>query len=154
MPKLTGQKFAVALDIDKSETRDLGPLNDCGWTVLEPRHVAGDPWRYREFIQASKAEFMVAKSIVVETNSGWFSDRTMCYLASGKPALVQDTGLARLYPIGEGLLTFRTPDEAAAGVEEICANYDRHCRAAREIAEAYFDSDKVLARLLDMLGVA
>jgi hypothetical protein len=154
MPTLTGKEFAVALDIDKRETRDLGPLNDCGWTLLDPRTVAGDPWRYRDFIQTSKAEFMVAKTIVVETNSGWFSDRSSCYLASGRPVLVQDTGLAGLYPVGLGLLTFRTLEEAVAGVEEICGNYDKHARAAREIAGACFDSDKALTRLLATLAIA
>jgi hypothetical protein len=154
LPALTGQKFTVALDIHGSETRDRESLSHHGWTLLEPRAVAGDPWRYRYFIQSSRAEFMVAKSIVVETNSGWFSDRTMCYLASGRPALVQDTGLAGLYPTGRGLLTFRTPDEAAAAIEALCSDYGTHARAAREMAAEYFDSDRVLTNLLVKLGVA
>ena len=92
--------------------------------------------------------------IYSETNSGWFSDRSICYLASGKPVLALDTGLKNLYPLGEGLLTFRTVDEAVAAVEEISGNYERHARAARQIAEEYFDSRKVLSRILSKLGVA
>jgi glycosyltransferase involved in cell wall biosynthesis len=89
----------------------------------------------------------------VETRSGWFSDRSICYLASGKPVLAQDTGISELYPTGDGLLTYTTLDEAVAGVEEICGNYERHCGAARQLAEEYFDSDKVLTRLLEELDV-
>ena len=90
----------------------------------------------------------------VATQSGWFSDRSICFLASGKPVLAQDTGLGNLYPTGLGLLTFRTLDEALAGVAELSGNYDRHARAARALAEECFDSDKVLRRLLRRLGVA
>jgi hypothetical protein len=95
---------------------------------------------------------MVAKNMYVETQSGWFSDRSICYLASGKPVLAQDTGLKDLYPVGAGLLTFRTPEEALAGVEEVEADYERHARAARAVAEERFDSDRVLSRLLARLG--
>jgi hypothetical protein len=91
----------------------------------------------------------VAQGVYVATNSGWFSDRTTRYLASGKPALVQETGLSRTIPAGDGLLTFRNLDEAVAGVEAIAADYDHHARAARRIAEEQFDSDKVLTHLLE-----
>jgi hypothetical protein len=97
---------------------------------------------------------MVAKGMYVQANSGWFSDRSICYLASGRPVLAQDTGLARHYPTGEGLLTFATLDEARAGVEAIERDYPRHSRAARALAEAHFDSDQVLSTLLRRLGVA
>jgi len=96
---------------------------------------------------------MVAKNMYVRTRGGWFSDRSACYLASGKPVLAQDTGIASLYPVGEGLLTFSTLDEAAAGVEAITKDYSKHSRTARELAEAFFDSDKVLTELLQKLGV-
>jgi hypothetical protein len=89
----------------------------------------------------------------VQSRSGWFSDRSICYLASGRPVLAQDTGLASLLPTGEGLLSFATPDEAVAGVEAIIGDYDRHARAARAIAEEHFASGRVLTRLLDRLGV-
>jgi hypothetical protein len=96
---------------------------------------------------------MVAKNLYVQTGGGWFSDRSICYLASGRPVLAQDTGLKGLYPTGEGLLTFDTPDEAAAGVEAIDRDYARHAKAARAIAQEFFDSDKVLTRLLKELNV-
>ena len=85
----------------------------------------------------------------MRTGCGWISDRTVCFLASGKPGVVQETGLTRWLPTGEGLLTFGTPDEALAGIDAINAGYERHCLAARRIAEVYFDSDDVLAQLLE-----
>jgi hypothetical protein len=88
----------------------------------------------------------------VESRGGWFSDRSICYLASGRPVLAQDTGFSRSHPVGEGLLAFQTLDEAVAGVEEIAAHYPRHCRAARAMAEAQFESGKVLTRLLEVLA--
>ena len=124
-----------------------------GWRLADPREVAGDPWRYRDYIQRSSAELMVAKNLYVETRSGWFSDRSACYLASGRPVLAQDTGLDGLLPTGEGLITFSTLDEAVAGVEEIEGDYERHSRAAREIAEEHFAAARVLPRLLEELGV-
>jgi hypothetical protein len=154
VPKRSGQRFDIALDIHPNETRDLAALGEHGWSLTDPRAAAGDPWAYRTFIQESSCEFSVAKNLYVETASGWFSDRTICYLASGKPAVVQDTGLGELYPIGEGLLTFTTLDEAVAAVDEVATNYPRHARAAREIAEESFDSNKVLPRLLGKLGLA
>ncbi len=153
LPRLTGQAFELALDIDPRETRDLALLGGHGWRLVDPREVASDPATYREYIRRSKAEFMVAKGIYVQSRSGWFSERSICYLASGRPVLAQDTGLADLYPTGEGLITFRTLDEAVAGVHDIVGRYSRHARAARAIAEEYFDSDRVLTRLLEKLGV-
>jgi hypothetical protein len=148
LPRVTGRPFEFALDIHEEDVDDLARLRENGWSLVDPIEVAGNPWRYREYIQDSKAEFMVARSMYVETRSGWFSDRSICYLASGKPVLAQDTGIKDLYPVGEGLLVFSTLEEAAKGVEEIDRDYERHSRAARAIAEEYFDSDKVLTRLL------
>ena len=88
----------------------------------------------------------------VATRSGWLSDRSLCYLASGRPVLAQDTGFSDNYPVGEGLIAFSTLEEAAAGVEEILRNYDRHSAAARALAEEYFDARRVLGRLLSTLG--
>ena len=153
LPRITGRPFEIALDIHPSDGKDRAMLEAASWSIVDPASVAGDPSAYRDYIQRSAAEFGVAKNMYVDTRSGWFSDRSICYLASGKPVLVQDTGLRDLYPIGEGLLAFSTLDEAAAGVQEICADYERHSRAARRLAEGYFDSDKVLSRLLQELGV-
>jgi hypothetical protein len=146
--------FEIALDIHPGDANDLAALREHGWRLSDPSSVAGDPAAFRQYVQESGAEFSVAQGIYVDTNSGWFSDRTVRYLASGKPSLVQDTGFGRQIPVGEGLLTFRTLDEAAAGAEEIVRKYDQHSRTARAIAEEYFDSDKVLGRLLDEVGVA
>ncbi len=154
LPNLAGERFDLALDIDPVETKDIALLRDNGWTLVDPLAAAGEPASCREFVRGSKAEFMVAKNLYVATRGGWFSDRSICYLASGRPVLAQDTGFSKNYPTGKGLVAFTTLDEAVAGVKEINANYREHCRAAREIAEEYFDSDKVLARLLRKLGVA
>lgn len=153
LPLRSGRSFELALDIHPDEAKDLTLLADNGWLLTDPRQAAGDPWKYRAYIQGSGAEFAVAKNIYVETRSGWFSDRSACYLASGKPAVVQDTGLAEHYPVGEGLLTFGTPEEALEAVGRVCADYEDHARAARTVAERCFDSDEVLSRLLASLGV-
>ena len=154
VPRLTGERFRIALDIHPSDVRDREMLSANGWSTVEPGVVAGDPWAYRAFIQGSRAEFGVAKNLYVQTAGGWFSDRSICYLASGTPVVVQDTGLGELYPTGEGLLTFTTVEEAAAAVNQVAADPNRHARAARRLAEEFFDSDKVLSRLLSKLGVA
>jgi hypothetical protein len=128
-------------------------LENAGWRLLPPQAAAGDPERYQQFIQNSGAEFMVAKNMYVDTASGWFSDRSVCYLASGKPVLVQDTGLQSLHPTKRGLLTFCSIEEAAAGVREILLDYSAHCRAARDLAVEMFDSSKVLSKALDRLSI-
>ena len=120
---------------------------------MDPILVAGDPWSYRSYIQNSAAELMIAKNMYVESQSGWFSDRSICYLASGKPVLAQNTGLDGLLPAGEGLLLFDTLDEAIEAVKALEADYLRHANSARAVAEACFDSDKVLGSLLGKLGI-
>jgi hypothetical protein len=154
LPRLSRRPFELALDIHPSEVSDLALLESNGWSRVDPRVVASDPWTYRGYVQGSRAEIMVAKNMYVEANSGWLSDRSLCYLASGKPVLAQETGFSRNYPTGEGILPFRTLDEARAGVDEIERDYRRHARAARDLAEEYFESDKVLGRLLSKLGIA
>jgi hypothetical protein len=154
LPRVTRGRFELALDIHPEETRDLALLDTNGWIRVDPRQAAGDPWAYQEYVRRSGAELMVAKNLYVQSNSGWFSDRSICYLASGRPVLAQDTGVRHLYPTGEGLVTFSTLEEAVAGVEAINGDYARHARAAREIAVEYFDSDKVLTRLLLELAVS
>lgn len=154
LPDLSGLQFELALDIDDSETRDLDLLRAHGWELVDPARVACDPVVYQRYVADSKAEFVVAKNLYVDTRSGWFSDRSASYLASGKPVVAQDTGLDGLYPLGEGLIAFRTVDEAAAAVHEIAGDYRRHARAARALAEAYFDSDLVLANLVEAVEAA
>jgi hypothetical protein len=153
LPKRSPHPFEVALDIDEADAGDLALLRANGWLLADPGEVAADPWSYRAYVQGSKAELMVAKNMYVRAWSGWFSDRSVCYLASGRPVLAQDTGFTRLYAAGAGLLAFTTLDEAVAGAEELAGRgQERHARAAREIAEECFDSRKVLGRLLELLG--
>jgi hypothetical protein len=152
LPALTGRAFELALAIHAAETPDLALLRDSGWSLVDPADVATTPAGYRDFIASSTAELMIAKGMYVEARSGWFSERSICYLASGRPVVAQDTGLGDLYPLGAGLLAFDTLDEAAACVESIAIGYKRHADAARALAEARFDSDRVLARLLDEVG--
>ena len=153
LPGRTSARFEVALDIDEAEVDDLRQLEANGWTLVDPRVAAGDPWRYRDYVQRSAAELMVAKNLYVDTRNGWFSDRSACYLASARPVLAQDTGLDGLVPHGEGLVTFSTLEEAVEGVGEITGDYERHSRAARAIAAEHFAAERVLPRLLDKLGV-
>lgn len=154
LPSRTQRTFELALDIHPAETADLDLLGRHGWRIVDPKAIVHDPTTFRRYVQTSGAEFSVAQGMYVHTRSGWFSDRTVRYLASGKPALVQDTGFGRNFPIGEGLLAFRTLEEAVSGAEQIVRDYDRHARAARSLAETYFDSDRVLSRLLEEVGVA
>ncbi len=155
IPRLVpGATFEIALDIDAADVADRASLEDNGWQLAEPRAVAADPFSYRRFIQGSGAEFSVAQGIYVDTRSGWFSDRTARYLASGRPAIVQDTGFGRSLPVGEGLLTFRTPDEAVERVQQVMEDPERHRKAARALAEEQLDSNVVLGKLLEHVGVA
>jgi hypothetical protein len=153
LPRHASPGFELALDIDGADAADRRRLEEAGWTLTDPRAAAGDPWRYRAYVEASSAELMVAKNLYVDTRSGWFSDRSACYLASGRPVLAQDTGVGDLLPAGEGLVTFATLDEAAAGAEEIVADPVRHGAAARDLAEEHLAASRVLPRLLGALGV-
>lgn len=153
LPARVRPTLEIALDIDATDRADRIRLGECGWRVVDPRLVAGDPAAFRRYVQASSAEFSVAQGIYVETGSGWFSDRTTRYLASGRPALVQDTGLRQNYPVGEGLIVFSTFDEAVQGIEAIERDYERHARAARAIAEEYFDARRVISGLAATIGL-
>ena len=148
LPPRTGARFEVALDIHPAEQTDIVALRANGWHLLDPVDVAGDPVRYRRFVQESTAEVGIAKSGYVVSRSGWFSDRSACYLAAGRPVLAQDTGFAHHLPTGKGLLAFRDLDEAADAVAAVRADYDAHARAARRIAEEHLNSDRVLPRLM------
>ncbi len=148
LPGLSGLPFEAALRIDPADAADRTALLAEGWRLVDPCTVA-DPDSFRTYVGTSGAEFSVAQGIYVETRSGWFSDRSVRYLASGRPVLVQDTGFARTLPAGEGLVAFRRPAEAVEGARAIAGDYERHATAARAVAEQYFDSDTVLAKLLE-----
>jgi len=154
LPERAQQAFEIALDIHPADEKDLNMLRRHGWQIINPRVIAADPAGFRRYVETSGAEFSVAQGIYVDTESGWFSDRTVRYLASGKPTLVQDTGFSRNYPTGEGLVPFRTLEQAIDGAKRIARDYEGHSRAARAIAESYFDSNMVLGRLIEEAGVA
>jgi hypothetical protein len=153
LPRMTNEKFILALSIHQAEINDLEALAQNGWQLLDPTSVAGTPASYRQFVQESKAEFGIAKSGYVAARCGWFSDRSVCYLASGRPVIAQQTGFSRFLPTGEGLFAFASCDEVLAAIEALEVDYRRHARAARSLAIEYFDSDKVLGRLLQLTGV-
>ena len=149
LPSRVDKPFLLALGIHPDERDDLEALTANGWRLCDPTVVAGTPEDYRRFVEGSWAEFGVAKSGYVVSDSGWFSDRSACYLAAGRPVVAQDTGFGRRIPTGEGLLAFSDLEGAAAAIEAVGADYRAHRRAARAVAEAHFDSDMVLRRLLD-----
>jgi hypothetical protein len=151
LPRRAPDRLELALAIHPDETRDLDALKENGWALLDPGDVAATPDDYRSFVQGSWAEFGLAKLGYVAADSGWFSDRSACYLASGRPVLAQDTGFGRRLPTGEGLLPFSDADDVVAGLEELENDYDRHRTAARQIAEEHLDSDCVLGSLLERL---
>lgn len=141
-----------ALAIHAGDDADRALLAASGWRVLDPQTVAADPCRYRAFIQASTAELGVAKTGYVVSGSAWFSDRSACYLASGRPVIAQDTGWPAFLPAGDGLLSFTDLPTAAASVDDVLGHADLHRKAARSVAEAHLDARVVLGRLLDSVG--
>jgi hypothetical protein len=151
VPRTVGRSFEAALDIQPGDAADRDRLLAGGWRLRDPREVAGSPDAFRSYVQRSGAEFSPAQGVYVETACGWVSDRTTRYLASGRPAVVQDTALPASLPRGEGLLTFRSADDAARAVREVVSDPRRHSVAARRIAEEHFDSDRVLRELLEAL---
>jgi hypothetical protein len=149
----TGHRFELALAIDPGDAADRVALERAGWDLVDPRHVADSPSAFRQYVQGSGAEFSVAQGVYVHTRSGWFSDRSVRYLASGKPALVQATGFELSLPTGTGLLAFGTLAEAFAGADDVARRYDEHAAAARAIAVAHFDAAIVLARFCEQCGI-
>jgi hypothetical protein len=152
LPTLSDERFMLALAIHPDEVKDLTALVSSRWQLADPAQVAATPARYRRFIQGSRAEFGIAKAGYVAAQCGWFSDRSVCYLASGRPVIGQETAFSRFLPVGAGLFAFTTCDDVLAGIEELRRDYTGNARAARAIAEDYFDSDTVLSRLLQRVG--
>lgn len=154
LPTLTNASLEVALAISPGDDADRALLVKSGWRVLDAARVAFTPDAYQRFIQHSSAEIGIAKSGYVVGRTGWFSDRSAAYLASGRPVVAQDTGLDHGMLTGHGLLTFADQEQAAAGIEHVRGDYRRHAAAARRFAEEHLDSRKVLPRLLGQLGLA
>jgi hypothetical protein len=150
LPALIGSRMLeVALTPGPKAQPPVELLRSRGWRVVDPYDVCPDLDSYRSYIESSMGEWSAAKSGYVRGKPGWFSERSACYLAAGRPVVVEDTGFSSVLPVGEGVVTFSTVEEAAAGIRDVSANYARHSRAAREIAREYFDSDRVLAALLE-----
>jgi hypothetical protein len=150
VPRRVDATLELALALDDEAT--LARLRAAGFVVGPARRLSADPEAYRAYIRGSGAEFTAAKDQNVRLRSGWFSDRTATYLAAGRPAVVQDTGFDAVLPTGEGLLSFRTPNEAVAALREVASDPARHGAAALAIAREYFDAETVLTRLLHDAG--
>ena len=154
LPRRSGATFMPALSIHPDEIADIDRLREGGWKILPAETTVSNPDLYMEFIRGSRAEIGIAKSGYVLSRCGWFSERSACYMALGRPVLAQDTGFAEVLPVGEGLLSFSNMEQAIEGVRAIDADYDRHSTTARELAGDYFDSSRVLSKLLAKVGAA
>jgi hypothetical protein len=150
LPRLTSQPLELALYLADDDGEDRQLLEDRGWRVRHSREVAQTPERYQAYIQRSRGEISCAKPSCMRFQNAWVSDRTLCYLASGKPVVVQDTGPSSTLPNGLGMFRFSSVEEAAEALQAVNADYARHCRAARELAEAYFDATKIARQILDI----
>ncbi len=150
----TSQPLELALYTDERDARDLARLEQHGWRIRHSREVAGSPEAYRSYIQQSRGEFSCAKASCMDFQNAWVSDRTVCYLASGKPVVVQDTGPSSYLVNGDGMFRFSSVDEAARALDAINSDYSRHCRAARDFAETHFDSTRILEGVLNTTMMA
>jgi len=169
LPQRVCQPIELAMNLADSESIGHGPgaavpafglpaddrhlLESHGWCLAEARAFTTSPWPYRDYVQASRGEFTVARDLNVRLRSGWFSERSACYLAAGRPVITQDTGFGTRLPTGEGLFAYQTMDEAMTAFDAVATDWERHSRAARAIAEEYFRAETVLKRLIDDLGL-
>jgi len=142
--------FEMATRVDE-KVRNL--LVQHGWRVASSVEVSRDADLYRHYIQQSRGEFTVARDQYVRPNTGWFSDRTCCYLAAGRPVITQETGFSKFLPSGKGLFGFKTMDDVLAAVDAIDGDYAGHCRAAAEIGREYFAAEKVVGSLMQRAGL-
>ena len=150
-PKKAGEMFEMATNIEDQKTRRQFERNS--WRLISPLQMSVDYWSYRDYIQRSKGEFTVAKDQYVRLKTGWFSDRSACYLAAGRPVITQETGFTKIYGGKLGLMAFQTVGDIGDAVKQINADYARHSRAALAMAQEFFESEKVLKSLLDRAGV-
>jgi hypothetical protein len=150
LPARTGRRFVLAAGGPAPRER----LQAEGWELANPLQVTGSFDVYREFIADSYADLGVAKHAYVASGSGWFSDRSTCYLGAGRPVLHQETGFSEWLPTGEGVFAFSDSDDAIAALEQIDGDYERHARAARAIAEEHFEARVVIGRMLEEAGYA
>ncbi len=147
---LTSQPLELAIHLSDYDDGDRHLLEQHGWQVRHSSEVSSTPEMYRSYIQSSRGEFSCVKASYVKMRSAWISDRSLCYLATGKPVVAQDTGPSSFLPFGEGIVRFSTPAEAAEALAKVNSDYERHCLAAREIAATYFDARKTAERILNV----
>jgi hypothetical protein len=143
--------FSLAMNPPDADVRQR--VTDAGWSLVDPGPISAGMDAYRDFIANSRGEFTVAKDIYARPNSGWFSDRSACYLAAGRPVVTMRTGFGKFYPVGRGLFDFATMEEAIDGIDRISADYHLHSRGARELAREYFAADRVLAAMMSAAGL-
>jgi hypothetical protein len=154
LPRRSKQEFELALAWqDEKDQEAIPQLKSHGWRIIDGISLSLDTAPYREYILRSRGEFTVAKDQNIRLRSGWFSDRSACYLAAGKPVVTQDTAFGNILPVGRGLFTFRNMDDILTAIEMIEGDYDRHSRAAREIAQEYFATENVLRSLMERVDL-
>ncbi|UTI66646.1 glycosyltransferase [Paraconexibacter antarcticus] len=151
LPQLASETIELALAIEDDDP-DRPRLLERGWRLTDPA-IVSTPERYRDYVAGSLGEFSCAKGGYVGTRSGWFSDRSACYLAAGRPVVLQSTGVEELLPTGLGIITVTTPEEAAAALRAVRGDYARHATAARELARTHFDAERLLAGALELAGL-
>lgn len=152
LPRRSGERFELAMDVD-NVPQDQRALREAGWVTRAPLDVSMDFETYRRYIQESKGEFTAAKDMNVRLRSGWFSDRSVCYLAAGRPVVLQDTGFGDVIPTGRGLFAVESLEDAVAAVRAVAADYAGHSAAARVIARESFEATRVLAPMLEAAGL-
>ena len=168
LPKRISQPIELAMNLASMQTFQHGEGTDItafgfsvdeydlltsnGWKLIDAPSFTTDPWRYRDYILSSRGEFTFAKDQNIRLKSGWFSERSACYLAAGRPVITQDTGFGNVLPTGTGLFAFNTMDDIISAVDAINSNYEKHCKAALDIAEEYFKAEIVMKKVLNDLG--
>jgi hypothetical protein len=151
LPQRRATPFELAV---KAGPTVCARLREYGWRVADAAAVSQTVDGYRAYVMGSRGEFTVARDQYVRPRTGWFSDRSACYLASGRPVITQDTGFGKYLPTGEGLFAFKDMDDVLAAVDAIESDYEGQCRAARQIAMEYFEAEKVLGSLMQRAGLA
>ncbi len=150
---LPSEAAPISLELAMTGDEAAARLSKLGWRINNPLLVTSDPWRYQAYIQQSMGEWSIAKHGYVSTHSGWFSERSCCYLASGRPVVVQDTGFSNWLPCGEGLIAFANLEQAVTGLHDVVQRYPHHCAAARALVETHFDAEKVLTKMVNDVKV-
>jgi hypothetical protein len=153
LPQRTHQPIELATGLTNLSPNERNLLDSKGWRLRDAHPFTTDPWPYRDYVRSSRGEFTVAKDLHVRLRSGWFSERSACYLAAGRPVITQDTGFGSVLPTGIGLFAFNTMEQILVALDSINSDYEKHSRGARAIAEEYFKSETVLADVINKLGL-